>query len=121
MYANDPMANMPSEDRLPEPKGYKILIALPAMSEKTAGGLIYTDERREDERVAAIIGYVLKVGPDAYKDPERASEPWCKEGDWVIFRSYSGTRFKIDDQEFRLLNDDTIDAVIPSPEGYSRA
>ena len=47
--------------------------------------------------------------------------PWCKVGDWILMRSYSGTRFKIKGQEFRILNDDTVQAVIADPRLIERA
>ena len=107
---------------LPEPKGYKILIALPEVSQKTDGGVYLPDERRSAEETASIIGFVISMGPDAYKDTAKfPTGPWCKEGDFVIFRSYSGTRFKLRGKEFRLINDDTVEAVVDDPRGYSRA
>lgn len=109
-------------ERLPEPKGYRLLIAIPEISEKTEGGLYIPDERRSGEETASIIGYVLKVGPEAYADPSRfPTGPWCQKGDFVIFRSYSGTRFKVSGKEFRLINDDTVEAVVADPRGYTRA
>ena len=107
---------------LPEPKGYKILIALPEVSQKTDGGVYLPDERRSAEETASIIGFVISMGPDAYKDTAKfPTGPWCKECDFVIFRSYSGTRFKLRGKEFRLINDDTVEAVVDDPRGYSRA
>jgi co-chaperonin GroES (HSP10) len=65
---------------------------------------------------------VLKVGPEAYADADKfPSGPYCKEGDFVIFRSYSGTRFKVAGKEFRIINDDTVEAVVDDPRGYERA
>lgn len=108
--------------KLPDPKGYRILIAIPEISQKTEGGVFIPDERRNAEETASLIGYVLKVGPEAYADPNRfPGGPWCKDGDFVIFRSYSGTRFKVHGKEFRLINDDTVEAVVEDPRGYSRA
>ena len=108
--------------KLPEPKGYKLLIALPEMDTKTAGGVYIPDERRGAEETASIIGYVISMGPDAYKDEKKfPSGAWCAEGDFIIFRSYSGTRFKVSGKEFRLINDDTVEAVVEDPRGYSRA
>ena len=107
--------------KLPEPTGYRLLIALPEIDEKTEGGVIMPDGLRRDESTASIIGFVIKSGSDAYSDKERfPNGPWCKEGDFVIFRSYSGTRFKIHTQEFRLINDDTVEAVVDDPRGYKR-
>jgi co-chaperonin GroES (HSP10) len=64
----------------------------------------------------------LKMGPDCYKDDRRfPSGAWCKVGDWVVFRAYSGTRMKMYGQEFRLINDDTVEAVVEDPTGVVRA
>jgi len=108
--------------RLPEPKGYKLLIAVPEVQEKTEGGIYMPDKLRNDEKVASIIGFVIRMGSSAYADEDKFPDgPYCKEGDFVIFRSYSGTRFKIDNKEFRLINDDTVEGVIDDPRGYTRA
>lgn len=108
--------------KLPKPAGYRLLIALPEVSEKTDGGVYMPDSLKSAEEVASILGFVLRVGPQAYNDPERFPDgPWCKEGDFVIFRAYSGTRFKIAGKEFRLINDDTVEAVVDDPRGFTRA
>ena len=108
--------------KLPEPTGYRLLIALPEIDEKTQGGVIMPDGLVKDESTASIIGFVIKMGSDAYADKERfPNGAWCKEGDFVIFRSYSGTRFKVAGKEFRLINDDTVEGVVDDPRGYSRA
>lgn len=109
-------AKKAATDNIPEPKGWKILIAMPKLEEKTAGGIYRPDQLKTLEETASILGYVVRVGDLAYKDEDKfKTGPWCKEGDWVVFRSYSGTRLKVMDQEFRLLNDDSIDAVVPDP------
>ena len=108
--------------KLPDPKGYRILIAIPEISQKTDGGVFLPDQLRNAEEPASLVGYVLKIGPEAYADPSRfPTGAWCKEGDFVIFRSYYGTRFKVHGKEFRLINDDTVEAVVEDPRGYSRA
>lgn len=108
--------------KLPQPSGYKLLIALPKVTEKTEGGVILPDERRDAESTASMIGFVVSMGPDAYSDDKKfPTGPWCKDGDFVMFRSYSGTRFKVMGEEFRLINDDTVEAVVDDPRGYSRA
>ena len=115
---------MPEEvqKKLPKPQGYKLLIATLDVSQKTDGGVYLPDQLKDAEQTASIIGYVLDAGPDAYSDPDKFPHgPYCKEGDFVIFRSYSGTRFKIMDKEFRLINDDTVEAVVEDPRGYKRA
>jgi co-chaperonin GroES (HSP10) len=107
--------------QMPEPKGFKLLIALPEVDEKTDGGIIKASETIRNETVATVVGFVLKMGADAYKDEKRfPNGPYCKEGDWVVFRAYSGTRVKIHGKEFRLINDDTVEAVIDDPRGVER-
>tara|TARA_R100000951_G_scaffold31452_1_gene26949 strand:- start:123 stop:509 length:387 start_codon:yes stop_codon:yes gene_type:complete len=105
-------------NQLPKPQGYKILIALPEPDEKTEGGIIKSAKSLQDEEVGSIVGMVLKLGPDTYSDPQRfPSGAFCKEGDWVLMRSYSGTRFKVQGKEFRLINDDSVEAVVEDPRG----
>lgn len=104
--------------QLPEPAGYKILIALPTPDEKTEGGILKSTETMHYEIVGSIVGVVLKLGPDAYKDKKRfPNGPYCKEGDCILMRSYSGTRFLIHGKEFRLICDDTVEAVVLDPRG----
>jgi len=107
--------------QLPEPQGYKILIALPESEEKSEGGIIMADMTRRVEETASIIGFVIKMGPDCYKDEKRfPSGAYCKEGDFVIMRAYSGTRMKIHGKEFRIINDDTVEAIVQDPTGIVR-
>lgn len=108
--------------QLPEPAGFRLLVALPEVDEKTQGGILKAVETMQVEQITTICGFVLKIGPDAYKDSSRfPSGPYCEEGDWVIFRSYSGTRVKIHEKEFRLINDDTVEAVVQDPRGVMKA
>jgi len=108
--------------QLPEPKGFKILIALPVLEEQTDGGIYLPDQVRTNESLATVVGFVLKLGDLAYKHEKKfPNGPWCKEGDWVVFRAYSGTRIRIHGREFRLINDDTVEAVVEDPRGVSRA
>jgi co-chaperonin GroES (HSP10) len=118
-------ANQPAEDKpkqLPEPMGYRILCAVPDIEEKTSGGIIKADVTRHYEELLTTVLFVLKIGPDAYKDAKRfPSGAWCKEGDFVLVRPNSGTRVKIHNREFRIINDDSVEAVVDDPRGISRA
>ena len=112
--------------QLPQPKGYKILIALPQASDETDGlhgtSIIKAEETKELEEVASPVGYVVSMGPDCYKDLKRfPSGAWCKEGDWIILRPFSGTRILVHGQEFRLINDDSVEATVEDPQGITRA
>lgn len=104
--------------QLPDPKGYKILIALPNPDEVFESGIVKAKATMDEEEVGSIVGFVLKMGPDSYKDEKRfPSGPYCKEGDWIMMRSFSGTRFKVHGKEFRLINDDSVEAVVEDPRG----
>jgi co-chaperonin GroES (HSP10) len=108
--------------QLPEPKGYKMLIALPEVDEKTEGGIIKSVKYQHEETIATVVGWVMSMGPDAYSDPNRfPNGPYCQVGDWVVFRAFSGTRLKIHGKEFRIINDDTVEAVVEDPRGIERA
>ena len=107
--------------KLPDPKGYKILINLPEPETASEGGILKAQETIEAEEVGSIIGFVIKLGPDAYSDKSRfPSGAYCKEGDFIMMRSYSGTRFKVHGKEFRLINDDSVEAVVVDPRGVMK-
>ena len=108
--------------KLPQPKGYKLLIAIPKVEEKTDAGVYMPDTLTKMEQTASIVGLVLEMGEDAYADEQKFPHgSYCKKGDFVIFKSYSGTRFKVKNEEFRLINDDTVEAVVDDPRGFARA
>ena len=107
--------------QLPKPTGYKLLIALPEVEDKTQGGIAKAQETKLHEEVATICGFVLDIGPDAYQDKKRfPTGPYCKVGDCIIMRAYSGTRFRIHKMELRMINDDSVEAVIDDPRGVSK-
>ena len=108
--------------QLPEPKGYKLLIALPDVEEETEGGIIKSVQSQHEESISTVVGWVMSMGPDAYVNYGRfPNGPYCQVGDWVIFRAFSGTRIKIHGRELRLINDDTVEAVVEDPRGVERA
>tara|TARA_R110002020_G_scaffold65310_9_gene172545 strand:+ start:755 stop:1222 length:468 start_codon:yes stop_codon:yes gene_type:complete len=107
------------KERLPQPTGWRILV-MPYMGKATTdGGLYIPDAVREREQLATVVSYVLKIGPLAYKDPNKfgpGEVPWCKEGQWVCIGRYAGSRFKIDGGEVRIINDDEVIATILEPD-----
>ena len=111
------------ELQLPKPVGYRVLVALPKVEDKYEGTeLLKTDKEKHYENIMSIIGVVIDMGTQAYSDKERFPEgAWCKQGDYVMFRANTGTRFKVNNQEYRLMNDDSIEAVVADPRGVSRA
>jgi co-chaperonin GroES (HSP10) len=104
-------------ERMPAPTGWRILILPYQGKAKTAGGIFIPSEVQEKSNISTQVGYVLKVGPLAYKDKDKfPSGPWCEEKQWVMFARYAGSRFQIDGGEVRILNDDEILATIMDPE-----
>ena len=107
---------------LPEPKGFRILCAVPHVEEEFEGGIIKADDTKRVEEQTTVVLFVVKLGNLAYKDAERfPTGAWCKEGDFVLTRPYSGTRVVIHGREFRIINDDTVEAVVEDPRGIRRA
>ena len=107
--------------QLPEPTGYHILVGLPDKEEKFESGLLKADTTMNHEQILATVFFVIKLGPDCYKDAKRfPNGPWCKEGDFILARPNTGTRLKIHGREFRLINDDVVEAVVQDPRGISR-
>lgn len=115
---------LPFEERakqLPVPQGYRLLCAIPEIEEKTSGGIIKADITKQHEELLTTVLFVVKMGPDAYSDEKRfPSGPWCKEGDFVLVRPNAGTRLEIHGREFRIINDDSVEAVVEDPRGIRR-
>ena len=116
---------VPIEERakqLPAPSGYRILCAIPDIEKTTEGGIIKADVTIHHEELLATVLYAAKLGPDCYKDEKRfPSGPWCKEGDFILVRPHAGTRIVIHGRQFRIINDDAVEAVVEDPRGISRA
>ena len=111
------------ELQLPRPVGYRVLVALPQPDETVAGtSILKTETAKTQDHIMSIIGLVVDMGAGAYADKERFPDgAWCKEGDFVMFRMNSGTRFTIGGIEYRLMNDDSVEAVVTDPSGIQRA
>ncbi len=108
--------------QLPEPSGYRILCAIPEIEKEYESGILKADTTMHYEEVLSTVFFVIKLGPDCYKDPARfPSGAWCKPGDFILARPNSGTRLKIHGREFRLINDDSVEAVVDDPRGIKRA
>ena len=107
-------------DRLPQPVGYRLLVIPYYPPAKTKGGIYVPDATRDREAFATVAAYVVKVGPDAYKDENKfPTGPWAGEKSWVLMGRYAGNRFKVDGLEVRLINDDNIIATILDPSDIS--
>lgn len=108
--------------QLPDPKTFHLLCIVPEAEKEYASGIAKSAQSAHFDEVLTPVLFVLKMGPDAYKDATRfPSGPSCKEGDFVIVRPNTGTRLKIHNREFRIINDDSVEAVIEDPRGIERA
>jgi co-chaperonin GroES (HSP10) len=102
--------------QVPDPSGYRILCAVPEVEGSYESGILKSDMSLRHEELLTTVLFVVKMGPDCYKDTSRfPSGPWCKEGDLVLVRPHAGTRLKIHGQEFRIINDDSVEGVVQDP------
>jgi co-chaperonin GroES (HSP10) len=108
--------------QLPKPMGYRILCAIPeAEQEFEDSKIIKADETMRNEETLTTVLFVVELGPDCYKDEAKfPNGPWCKQGDFILVRPYSGSRLVIHGREFRIINDDTVEAVVDDPRGIKR-
>ncbi len=117
--------NKPAEEKakqIPDPATYHLLCVLPEIDEEYESGLVKAGQTMHFEEVLSPVLFVVKMGPDAYKDVKRfPSGPSCKVGDFVLVRPNTGTRIKIHGKEFRIINDDSVEAVVQDPRGITRA
>jgi co-chaperonin GroES (HSP10) len=108
--------------QLPTPSGYRILCAIPEVEEEYDSGLLKSDQTINYEEKLATVLFVVEMGPDCYKDEKRfPNGAWCQKGDFVIVRPNAGTRLLIHGREFRMINDDVVEAVVQDPRGITRA
>jgi co-chaperonin GroES (HSP10) len=122
LYLDSNSVDKKTIEKLPQPTGWRLLVLPYSGPKKTKGGIVYSDVTHERIQMTTVCGLVLKMGPLCYKDKEKFnSNPWCKEGDWIIFGRYAGSRFKIEGGEVRILNDDEIIATISNPEDILHA
>jgi co-chaperonin GroES (HSP10) len=108
--------------QVPDPSGYRILCAIPEIEGSYESGILKADTVVKYEELLTTVLFVVKLGPDCYKDTTRfPSGPWCKQGDFILVRPHAGTRVKIHGREFRIINDDSVEGVVDDPRGISRA
>jgi co-chaperonin GroES (HSP10) len=116
--------NKPAEDKakqLPKPSGYRILCAIPEAEEAFDSGILKSDETLRYDELLTTVLFVVDLGPDCYKDSARfPNGAWCKKGDFVLVRPNAGTRLVIHDREFRIINDDSVEAIVDDPRGIKR-
>jgi len=114
-------SNEEKATQLPKPSGYRILCAIPEMEKEYDSGIIKADETVRIEETLTTVLFVVDLGPDCYSDKDRfPNGPWCKKGDFILTKPYAGSRLVIHGREFRIINDDTVEAVVADPRGIKR-
>jgi co-chaperonin GroES (HSP10) len=114
-------SNEEKATQLPKPSGYRILCAIPEQEKEFESGIIKADETVRVEETLTTVLFVVDLGPDCYTDKVRfPNGPWCKKGDFVLTKPYAGSRLVIHGREFRIINDDTVEAVVDDPRGIKR-
>ena len=107
--------------QLPKPSGYRILCSIPKQEQKYESGIVKADTTIKNDELLTTVLWVIKLGPDCYEDKKRfPTGPWCKEGDFILVRPNAGTRVVIHDCEFRIINDDSVEAIVQDPRGIKR-
>ena len=107
--------------QLPKPQGYRMLCAIPEAEKEYESGIAKADSTVRNDELLTTVLFVVKQGPDCYKDTVKfPTGPWCAEGDFVLVRPNAGTRLVIHGREFRLINDDSVEATVDDPRGISR-
>ena len=107
--------------QLPKPQGYRILCAIPEAEKEFDSGLLKADSTVRTDELLTTVLFVVELGPDCYQDKSRfPNGPWCKQGDFILVRPNAGTRLVIHDREFRIINDDSVEAVVDDPRGIKR-
>ena len=118
---NTEASNEEKAKQLPKPSGYRILCAIPEIEKEFDSGIVKAESTVHYEEVLTTVLFVIELGPDCYKDPARfPTGPWCKKGDFVLVRPNAGTRVIIHGREFRIINDDSVEAVVDEPRGIRR-
>ena len=90
------------------PLGDKVLVERVEAEAKTAGGIVLPDTAKEKPQ----RGKVVSVGEGKMLENGTRKEVQVKKGDLVLFTSYAGTEVKIDGEEYLIMDESDIMAVI---------
>jgi len=100
---------------LPKPAGYRLLLKPREVANKTAGGIILTDESVDAAKFSCVVSKVIDMGPECYVGMDRSSTTWCKKGDWVLTGKYVGLKFVYEKETYAIINDDEVIGIVPDP------
>jgi co-chaperonin GroES (HSP10) len=96
----------------------KILVAVYVRPEKTKSGIYLPDAHRDEDKVQGKVGLVMKMGPEAFDDPNGTWFNGIKvnSGDWVVFRPSDGWSITINGVLCRMLDDTNVRGRIRQPD-----
>lgn len=98
---------------LPHPTGWKLMVLVLTIPEKSTGGVIIVDDAKEARSLASPQGVVVAMGSQTYNDPDRFDEPWVAVGDRITYIKYDASMFQIaNGQRLGFLNDTQPVSVI---------
>lgn len=86
----------------------RLLVKRTEAEEKSKGGIILPDSAKEKPKQGSVIA----VGKGKYNDKGERIAPSVKEGDTVLFSSYAGTDIKIDGEDYLIMREDDVLAII---------
>lgn len=90
------------------PLGDKVLVKRVEAEEKTAGGIVLPDTAKEKPK----RGVVQAVGDGKLLDSGERSKMQLKKGDEVLFSSYTGTEIKVNGEEYLIIGESEVLAVV---------
>ncbi len=91
-----------------KPLGDKVLVKRVEAEEKTAGGIVLPDTAKEKPK----RGKVIAVGEGKRSEDGSRCQPQVSKGDEIIFASYAGTEIKLDGEEYLIMDESDILAVV---------
>ena len=91
-----------------KPLGDKILVKRLDAEEVTKGGIVLPDSAKEKPKE----GRIMEVGPGKVLDDGSRGALQVKKGDRVLFTSYAGTEIKVDGEEFLVMSEEDVLAVV---------
>ena len=96
----------------------QILIAVYVRPEKTKSGIFLTDSHRDEDRHQSKVGLVVKMGPEAFNDP---NGNWFRDmdvkiHDWVVYRPSDGWTITVNNVLCRALKDTNVRGSVPQPD-----
>jgi len=90
------------------PLGDKILVRRLEAEEKTAGGIVLPDAAKEKPKE----GKVIALGSGKMLEDGSRGGFQVKKGDRILFASYAGTEVKVDGEEYLLMPEEDVLAVV---------